>query len=157
MKYKEEDYVGGFKILPTGKYLFQILEVPVAKRYDSSKGKPVLTFKFELRAIMPDGETEKFKTSMPSWEASRLWQHLGFKKNQQGEWDFDEKELVGKKFDGEIVHEPDRNNPKRIWAKITNIPVPDDVEEEDTDGELPEPTEKEEDMEEEEEEEDLPF
>jgi len=123
------------QLLIPGPYRFTVSDEPEVRKND--KGNRFVIFKF--KAADPVGHLRSFRDLFLPGEDryQQLLLALGGVKGQGGRVHIDEMEdIIGKAFDAEIIHVPDRTDKTIIRDKITNIrvDVPANVE---GDGDIP--------------------
>jgi len=117
-----EETSNGFAITPEGKYVFLVAEVP--KKVPLRKGAKY-QIKFLTREIDDKREnswTGKHFQTFFSWDIKPLLIAMGFEEDEKTKkirWDL--ADLKEKKVDAKIIHEPDRDDPDKSWAKMRNI------------------------------------
>ena len=128
--------------IPEGKYQFVVIKEPeLRKKESASTGKEfvAVTFVFKLTDNM--GNVRQHKESLLPWDYryTDLLLAFGAKRGKDGKVHLGEQEsLVGMTFDAEIIHEPDRNDSSKTWARIAGIKVEGDkVEAEEEDQDIP--------------------
>lgn len=137
MRYNEDDYIGGYTPPEPGHYYFQIDKEPEAIAKEIARGqnagKKMLTFKMTLKCTPADGGTaRRARIYVPSWVASSIWRALGYEKDEEEKWNIVLQELVGQRFEADLIHQKDKNDPTKIYAKVVNVVIPE--------REKPEPT-----------------
>jgi hypothetical protein len=115
--------------IPEGRYRFIVAESPIQRRQPSSSGRDFIKVIFIFRVEMPDGRFRKHTEHIVPWDMKYgdLLMALGGVRDPNGDahmGDVDEDDLVGKDFYAEIVHQPDRNDPTKTYAKLANIEIP---------------------------------
>lgn len=126
-------------LVPEGHYSFQITEEPEVRKTGNS-----VWMIFRFRVTYPDGNSRKYSdVFFPGDEKyRRLLLIAGAKPDEKGIPHFSEmdtKNLVGIKFEADIVHNPDAKDTSKIRDSIANIVLMDE------DVPPPEESEKEED------------
>jgi len=110
------------QLLIPGPYRFSVNDEPEVRKND--KGNRFIIFKF--KATDPAGHTRSFRDLFLPGEDryQQLLLALGGEKDKVGRVHVDEVvNIVGKSFDAEIIHVPDRNDKTIIRDKIANIRV----------------------------------
>ena len=143
--------------IPEGAYTFTVSEAPTKKRHNSGMENEFATVVFLFRVDDNVGNTYKHRESLIPWNPvyQDILVALGGELDDKGNAHLGDSEeaLVGRSFGAEIVHEPDKDNPEKTWARIANIEPPEGREEED----VPMPNGNSEESGEPEDEEPLPF
>jgi len=109
--------------IPEGHYKFQIVAEPEKRGHVSqATGKKFVSIHFKFKATDADGEVFDHSESMLAFEDkyADLLMALGateIKGNLSGKTI----EPVGMMFQGDIAHEPDKNDSSKTWARIVNI------------------------------------
>ncbi len=108
--------------IPVGSYKFQIMKEPDARRKTGQSGKGFTTILFILKATNEAGETFDHMESILAFEEryDDLLLVLGAT-DIKGRLSGKTIEPVGMMFNAEIVHEPDKNDPRKSWARMVNI------------------------------------
>ncbi len=120
--------------LPEGTYVFTLKEEPEKRRMQGRAGEFIsvkFTFKVSGKGI---GNGRQHIESMVPWDEKygRLLEALGGERGDDGRVHLSESDdLIGKSFTADIFHEPDKDDPDKTWARITNIQVPGKEEEDD--------------------------
>lgn len=114
-------------LVPEGHYMFEIIEEPEVRITNKNKWLIVRT-----RIIFPDGKTRKYSDLFfPSDEKYRaLLLVAGATPDNKGVphlKEMDTSELVGVKFEADIVHIPDPKDEDKIRDTIKDIIVSDEV------------------------------
>ena len=114
--------------VPEGAYTFTISEVPEKRWHNKDSEKEFVTITFFFRLEDTQGDTHKHRESLVPW--SPVYQDiliaLGGELDDKGNAHLGdtEEDLVGRSFTAEIFHEPDKDDPRKSWARITNIEPP---------------------------------
>lgn len=109
-------------LTPEGHYIFAIREEPENRR--GKKNGVYIIFRFKAKDI--HGETFNHNDVFAPFEPryTDLLFALGAKADEKGTPHLHEIDPVGLKFEADIVHERDKDNPTVVRAKITNIISP---------------------------------
>lgn len=110
----------GFEAFPEGKNYEFIVTEPAEKR-KTPKGKYYYIFRFKT---LVDGRPRKYTEAVMTWMAGDLLKALGCEEVQKGVFDWDKAEIVNRQVVADIVHEPDKNDPTTVRAKMRNIRPP---------------------------------
>jgi len=118
--------------IPEGHYKFQIVAEPEKRKKTGQSGKEFTTILFRLRATDEDGQTFDTSESFLGFEDkyADLLIALGAKEIK-GNLSGKTIEPVGMMFQGEIVHEKDKNDSSKTYPKIVNIQTIDDLKDDD--------------------------
>jgi len=109
--------------IPEGHYKFQIVAEPEKRGHVSqATGKKFVSIHFKFKATDADGEVFDHSESMLAFEDkyADLLMALGateIKGNLSGKTI----EPVGMMFQANIVHEQDKNDSSKTWARLANI------------------------------------
>ena len=113
--------------IPIGHYQFKVMEEPeLRKKTSPSTGKDFVAVKFSFKLIAGDGNIRYHKESFLPWDDRYrdLLLAFGAKKDKDGKVHLSEQDsVVGKTFEAEIIHEPDRNDSSKMWARVAKIKV----------------------------------
>ena len=113
--------------VPEGRYKFQVIEEPEKRKKTSPKtGTEFVTVLFSFKLTDEDGNVRYHKESLVPWSDSYrdLLLAFGAKPDKKGNVHLgDEVAIVGKEFEAEISHEPDRDDSTKTWSRIANIKV----------------------------------
>ena len=124
--------------LPEGRYTFKVSKEPEKVRKHGAQGDFIsVTFFFKVQS--PNGDVRDHRESILPWDDRYrdLLLALGGEEDETGNVHLNEMiDIVGKKLEARIKHEPDRDNPEKSWARIADIEVKENQEEED----VPPPT-----------------
>ena len=114
--------------IPEGAYTFTVSEVPTKRKHNSGTDKEFVAVGFFFRVEDRAGNVYKHRESLIPWNPvyQDILIALGGELDEKGNAHLStmEEDLVGKSFGAEIVHEPDRDDPQKTWARITNIEPP---------------------------------
>ena len=117
--------------VPEGHYRFKVMIEPEKIKKTSPKtGNEFVTVKFSFKLTDEDGDVRYHKESLVPWNPGYrdLLLAFGAKPDKKGNVHLgDEAEIVGKEFDAKIIHEPDKDDPRKSWSRIANIKLDDDV------------------------------
>ena len=120
--------------LPEGKYTFKVSKEYEKRKHTNAQGDPFVSVTFFFKVDDGSGMPRDHRESLLPWEEryGDLLLALGGTKDDKGQVHLSETgDIVGKKFRAEIKHEPDRDDSTKTWARIVNIEVPEEVEDED--------------------------
>ena len=128
--------------VPEGHYRFKVMAEPEKTKRTSKDGNDFISIKFSFKLMDEDGNVRYLKESLVPWNPCYrdLLLAFGAKPDKKGNVHLgDEAKVVGKEFDAEIIHEPDKDDPNKSWSRIANIKLDDDVPppEEEPDSEVP--------------------
>ena len=114
--------------IPEGAYTFTVSEAPTKKRHNSGMENEFVTVVFIFRVEDGAGNTYKHRESLVPWSPTyqdiliALGGELDEKENAHlGDR---EEDLVGRSFEAEIIHAPDKDDPTKTWARVTNVESP---------------------------------
>jgi len=119
--------------LAEGQYTFTISKEPEQRKHSGAK-QDFVSVTFFFRAEDSYGNTKSHVESLLPWEPryKDVLLAIGGVEDEQGEVHLHETEdIVGKSFTAEIVHEEDKRDSSKTWARIVNIEPPGGREEED--------------------------
>ncbi len=107
------------KLMPPGQYEFEISDLPEFRQGRRGGGYFIL----KLEIIFKDGSRRKFNTILTPWEKEygNFLRVLGGRRDDHGDLELDDSDLLGKQFKGEIVRVENPNNSSIIWEKLKNI------------------------------------
>ena len=129
--------------VPEGRYKFQVIAEPEKRKKISPKtGTEFVTVLFSFKLTDEDGNVRYHKESVVPWiDTYRdLLLAFGAKPDKKGNVHLgDEVAIVGKEFEAEIVHEPDKDDATKSWSRVANIKLGDQDD-------VPPPEEPEEDL-----------
>ena len=112
---------------PEGRFEFMIKEEPEKRRHNSGTEREFISVKFTFRTRDSMGEIRTHIESIVPWDEKyrNLLLALGGEEDEKGEVHLNEMvDIVGQTFDAEIIHEPDRDDSSKSWARIANIKIP---------------------------------
>lgn len=112
---KQRDNVSGFSLFPEGHYEFIVETKP--EKFKTPSGKSTYR-KWQFGTIV-DGQKKTFKTPLFPWDSKDLLIALGGIVLENGEIEWDDEEIIGKKFVADIVHLPDYKGV--IRAALQNV------------------------------------
>lgn len=112
---KERTNVSRFELFPEGHYEFTVEKKP--DKFKTPSGKA--TYRKWYFGTTIDGRHRRFVTALFPWDSRDLLLALGGVVCEDGEIEWDDEEVVGKKFRTEIVHSLDYKG--IIRATLTNI------------------------------------
>ena len=117
--------------VPEGRYKFQVITEPEKIKKTSPKtGTEFVTVKFSFKLTDDDGGVRYHKESLVPWSDSYrdLLLAFGAKPDKKGNVHLgDEVAIVGKEFDAEIIHEPDKDDATKSWSRVANIKLDNDI------------------------------
>jgi len=116
--------------VPEGHYKFKVMAEPKKTKRTSSGGNDFVSVKFSFKLMDELGNIRYHKESLVPWNPGYrdLLLAFGAKPDKKGNVHLgDEAGVVGKEFDAEIIHEPDKDDPKKSWSRIANIKLDDDI------------------------------
>lgn len=109
----------GFQLTPEGKHKFQVLEVPLKKK--GASGGIYYEFAF---GVTIGNRVRKHIERFMVWKAGELIKALGGTEVEPNVFEWDKEATVGKFVEATIVHEPDKNDLNKKWARMQNISEP---------------------------------
>ena len=112
----ERTNTGGFALFPEGTYLFTVTQAPEKFRTETGKIRYVWRFNTTI-----EGRPKAYRESFMAWMLKPLLKALECQEVVSDEFEWEPDEQVGKIVWGTIVHEPDRKNPDKKWARMTDI------------------------------------
>lgn len=110
---KQRDNVSGFELFPEGHYEFTVESRP--EKFKTPSGKA--TYRKWQFGVIVNGQKRTFKTALFAWNSKSLLLALGGVVCDNGEVEWDDEEVIGKKFTAEVVHEPDFKGVTRAALK----------------------------------------
>ena len=111
--------------LPEGRYKFTIAKEPEKRRHNAGTEREFVAVTFFFRV---NGDSRTHQESIVPWDDKYrdLLLAIGGEEDEKGEVHLsDMVDIVGKSFEADIVHEPDKDDPQKSWARIANIKVTD--------------------------------
>jgi len=136
------------RLIAEGFYHFTVSGEPEVRRSRTKdtqgKSKETLNVKVKLLVTFPDGRntshTEVFFVHEQRYRDFLL--AMGCEKGPDGRIHTPESfDVVGKTFEAELIHEPQKSDPSKIWARVVNfklgadadsdVPAPGDVTDDD--------------------------
>ena len=130
--------------IPIGSYRFQIMKEPDARKKTGQSGKKFTSIFFNFKAINEAGGKFEHMESILAFEDryNDLLLALGAEEIN-GRLSGKTVDPVGMMFNADIVHEPDKNDSTKTWARITKIkPIMDESAEVDHQKEIETPSEE---------------
>ena len=118
------DYVP--RQLPEGSYTFTLKKKP-EKRWKGEEGNKFITITFTFRVSGEEisNEWQHTESCLGGDERySQILEALGGEKSPDGRVHLGKvniEDYLGRGFDADIVHEPDKDDPRKKYARITNI------------------------------------
>jgi len=112
--------------LPEGNYHFIISGEPQVDRKRRDDGKVTTTIKFSFRVEVRNG-FRQHRESIGAWEDRYrdLLFAIGATKDENGDPHLSKTaDVTGKSFNADIIHEADKQDPNKSWARIANIEIP---------------------------------
>lgn len=108
--------------IPEGHYKFQIMADPEKRSHVGQSGKKFISIKFQLKATDEFGASFSLSESFLAFEDkyADLLLALGAEE-KDGRLSGSTIEPIGMFFVGEVIHEPDKNDPSKTWTRIVNI------------------------------------
>jgi len=112
--------------LAEGRYTFTLSKEP-EKRRKTGGVKDFIAVTFFFRAEDENGNVRFHTESLVPWDDRYrdVLLALGGKPDEKDEVHLDDVDVIGQSFEASIIHEPDKNDPTKKWARIANIAVPD--------------------------------
>ena len=126
--------------VPEGHYKFKVMAEPERRKKTSANGNEFVTVLFSFKLMDEFENTRYHKESFVPWDNRYrdLLLSFGAKADKDGKVHLgDEAAVVGKIFEAQIIHEPDKQDPTKTWSRIAHIKTNDDV---------PEPTQSEDEV-----------
>jgi len=114
------------KQLPEGTYEFTLKQEPIKRRPSSEADFVVVKFVFKVTGKGINSARQHMESLLP-WDVKygQLLLALGAKRSEDGRVHLSESvNIIGKSFTADIVHEPDKEDPRKKWARISNIRIP---------------------------------
>lgn len=118
--------------LPEGQYTFIISGEPELRKFTGTN-KDFVTVKFFFRVEDATGNVRNHMESFLPWEPryKDILLAIGGTEDDQGVVHLHETdEILGKSFTAEIIHEEDKKDSSKIWARIANVELPEQKKEE---------------------------
>ena len=112
--------------LPEGEYRFIIIDYE-KKKHPRADGGVSVTVKFTFKVESPGGGSRRHIESIACWEDryGDLLMAIGGVKDEKGIAHLSEtNEVIGSSFKAAIIHEPDKDDPTKTWARVNDIRVP---------------------------------
>ena len=103
---KQRDNVNGFRLFPEGHYEFTVEKKP--EKFKTPSGKA--TYRKWYFGTIFNGQKRTYTKLLFPWDSKDLLIALGGIVCEDGGIEWDDEEVVGKKFIADVVHLPDRNN-----------------------------------------------
>ena len=134
--------------VPEGHYKFKVMAEPDLIKRGGASGKEFITVGLYFKITDEYGNSRYHKESFVPWDKRYhdLLIAFGAKEDKKGEVHLSEQgSVVGKEFEANIIHEPDKDDTTRTWSRITNIkledqgdvPPPEKIKEPEEDDEVP--------------------
>lgn len=123
------------RLTPAGEYEFNVSAEPEVRRSRSTDGqgksRETLNVKVKFLLTAPNGRqmrhTDVFFVHEPRYRDFLL--AIGCKKGEDGRVHTPESfDIIGRAFIAEIVHEPSKTDPNKIWARIANFKLGDEAD-----------------------------
>lgn len=115
-------------IIPEGVYTFNLTKEPMARRKTSEKtGKPYVIVEFSFKATDDNDKSFNYSERIPTWEDEyrQVLEVLGAEKGADGKVhlseSIDDDVIYSTSFKASIVYKPDRKDPQKKWARLSNI------------------------------------
>jgi len=118
--------------LPEGQYTFIISGEPELRKFTGTN-KDFVTVKFFFRVEDATGNVRNHMESFLPWEPryKDILLAIGGTEDDQGAVHLHETgEIIGKRFTAEIIHEEDKKDSSKTWARIANVELPEQKKEE---------------------------
>lgn len=112
--------------LPEGEYRFIITDYE-KKKHPRADGGVSVTVKFTFKVELPGGSPRRHIESIACWEDryGDLLMAIGGVKDEKGTAHLSEtNEVIGSSFKAAIIHERDKDDPTKTWARVNDIRVP---------------------------------
>lgn len=112
--------------LPEGEYIFTISKEP-EKKWKGIEPNKFIAITFYFKAEAPNGSIRNHVESILPWDDKYrdLLLAVGGEEDDAGEIHLSEMfDVIGKVFKARIVHEQDKDDPSKSWARISGIEVP---------------------------------
>ena len=116
------------RLIPEGTYAFNISTEPEVRRSrttdDRGKSRETLNVKVKLLVDLGNGRqtthTEVFFVHEPRYRDFLL--AIGCKRSDDGHIHTPESfDVIGRSFVADLIHEPNKKDPSRVWARVTNF------------------------------------
>lgn len=117
---------GGFEILPEMKdAIFTISDRPKKRKVVSKKGNTLITYDFKFQ-VRVGGQMRTHNQSFLVFvdQFAQLMRAIGaVEEKVSGKIHFvwDDEKVSGKRIIADLIHEPDENDPEKIWARMIRI------------------------------------
>lgn len=114
--------------VPEGHYKFQVIIEPEKRKKTSKDGKEFMSILFSFKLTDESGDIRYHKESLVPWSESygNLLLAFGAKPDKKGKVHLgDEITVLGKTFEADIIHEPDKDDSTKSWSRIANINIED--------------------------------
>ena len=112
--------------LPEGEYRFVITDYE-KKKHPRADGGVSVTVKFTFKVELPGGSPRRHIESIACWEDryGDLLLAIGGTKDEKGIAHLSEtNEVIGSSFKAAIIHERDKDDPTKTWARVNDIRIP---------------------------------
>lgn len=109
--------------LPEGRYRFTVSKEP-EKKWRGMEPDRFISVTFFFKAETPDGNARNHTESILPWDDKYrdILLAIGGEEDSSGEVHLSEAiDIIGKQFIARIKHEPDKDDPEKSWARISNI------------------------------------
>ena len=120
------------RMLPEGTYTFTLSEEPEKRKRSGSQGDFV-TVLFKFKVTGNNEEKRYHAESFIPWNENygQLLKALGAKMREDGTVHLsDSLDIIGASFKADIIHAVDDKDPQKKWARLANIQIEDDSEDE---------------------------
>ena len=114
--------------IPEGAYTFTVSEAPTKQRHNSGTDKEFVAVVFFFRVEDSLGNSYKHRESLVPWDP--IYQNIlialggELDEKENAHLGDREEDLVGRSFEAEIIHAPDKDDPTKTWARVTNVESP---------------------------------
>jgi len=112
--------------LPEGEYRFIITDYE-KKKHPRADGGVSVTVKFTFKVELPGGSPRRHIESIACWEDryGDLLLAIGGTKDENGTAHLSEtNEVIGSSFRAAIIHERDKDDSTKTWARVNDIRIP---------------------------------
>ena len=116
--------------VPEGHYRFKVVAEPEKRKKTSANGNEFTTVLFSFKLIDEFENTRYLKESFVPWDNRYrdLLLAFGAKADKDGKVHLDDElTVIGKIFEAQVIHEPDKQDPTKSWSRIAHIKTNDDV------------------------------
>lgn len=115
------------RLLPEGTYTFNLHEEPERRKHNSGTPKEFVSILFKFKLTGKGVDNRYHMESLVPWspEYTRILKALGGKEDDKGNVHLSESindhDIYNTFFKADIIHEPDKDDPQKKWAKLANI------------------------------------